>query len=423
MNPWLILILLIILVSFFLDFFISLLNLRALVPTLPDEFRDIYDEEEYDKSQRYTKATTSFSLISSSISTILTLLFLLLGGFGYLDTWARSFGFDQIVTGLIFTGGLALLSSAVSLPFSVYRTFVIEERFGFNRTTVKTFLLDMVKGSLLAIIIGAPLLSLILWFFINTGSYGWIYCWAGVVLFTLVLQFLAPVLIMPLFNKFYPLEEGELRDLILGYAKNENFKLQGIFTMDGSKRSSKLNAFFTGFGRFRKIVFFDTLVEKLKATEILAVLAHEMGHFKLRHIPKMMAASILQTGIMFYLLSLFLYNENIANAFGVAEVSVYSSLVFFGFLYTPISLLVSILFNILSRKHEYEADNYAARTTNRPEDLIEGLKRLSQANLSNLTPHPLMVFIHYSHPPVLERINNLRSLMNREAGNKDQQAT
>ncbi|MFW2366224.1 MAG: M48 family metallopeptidase, partial [Desulforhopalus sp.] len=270
MNPWLVLILLIIFISFFLEFFISLLNLRALVPTLPAEFREIYNEEEYDKSQRYTKATTSFSLIDSSFSTFLTVLFLLLGGFGYIDNFARSFGYGEIVTGLIFTGALALLSSAVSLPFSVYRTFVIEERFGFNRTTVKTFLLDLVKGTLLAIIIGAPLLSLILWFFINSGSYGWIYCWIGVVCFTLVLQFLAPVLIMPLFNKFYPLEEGELRDMILGYAQKQNFKLQGIFTMDGSKRSSKLNAFFTGFGRFRKIVFFDTLVEKLKPTEILA---------------------------------------------------------------------------------------------------------------------------------------------------------
>lgn len=409
MNPWLILILLIIFVSFFLEFFISLLNLRALIPTLPDEFRDIYDEEEYEKSQKYTQATTSFSMINSSISTLLMVLFLLFGGFGYIDSWARSFGQGEIVTGLIFIGALALLSSALSLPFSVYRTFVIEERFGFNRTTVKTFVLDIVKGSLLAILIGAPLLSLILWFFINTGSYGWVYCWAGVVCVTLVLQFLAPVLIMPLFNKFYPLEEGELRELILDYAKKQNFKLQGIFTMDGSKRSSKLNAFFTGFGRFRKIVFFDTLVEKLKPSEILAVLAHEMGHFKLKHIPKMMAASILQTGIMFYLLSLFLGNENIAHAFSVSQVSVYSSLVFFGFLYTPISMLVSILFNILSRKHEYEADNYAATTTDRPEELIEGLKRLSQANLSNLTPHPLMVFIHYSHPPVLDRIHNLRT--------------
>jgi STE24 endopeptidase len=213
---------------------------------------------------------------------------------------------------------------------------------------------------------------------------------------------------MPLFNKFSPLENGSLRDKILNYAEQEHFKLQGIFTMDGSKRSSKLNAFFTGFGRFRKIVFYDTLLEKLTESEIVAVLAHEMGHFKLGHIVKMLFASIIQTGIMFYLLSIFLENREISGAFFMAETSIYSSLIFFGFLYSPINLLVSILFNAFSRKNEFEADNYAARTTGSPEKLITSLKKLSQANLSNLTPHPLMVFVHYSHPPVLARIEKLR---------------
>jgi STE24 endopeptidase len=408
MNFWLLVILLILLTSYLLELVVSLLNIKALSPTLPKEFETTFNEQEYKNSQNYTRAGISLSLIESSFSIILTVLFLLYGGFNYVDILARSFGFGQIATGLLFTGGLGLLSFIAHLPFSLYSTFVIEERFGFNRTSFKTFILDIVKGALLAIVLGAPLLALILWFFINTGDYGWLYCWIGVVAFSIALQFLAPVLIMPLFNKFSPLENSSLRDKILNYEEQEHFKLQGIFTMDGSKRSSKLNAFFTGFGRFRKIVFYDTLLEKLTESEIVAVLAHEMGHFKLGHIVKMLFASIIQTGIMFYLLSIFLENREISGAFFMSETSIYSSLIFFGFLYSPINLLVSILFNAFSRKNEFEADNYAARTTGSPEKLITSLKKLSQANLSNLTPHPLMVFVHYSHPPVLARIEKLR---------------
>jgi STE24 endopeptidase len=408
MNSWLLVILVIFFSSYLLELTVSLLNINALTPSLPDEFKSTYNDQEYKDSQQYTRVTTSFSLVQNSVSTLLTILFLLYGGFNYIDVLARSFGFGEIVTGLLFTGGLALLSFISTLPFSIYSTFVIEERFGFNRTTVKTFTLDIIKGSVLAVVLGAPLLALILWFFINSGDYGWLYCWLGIVSFSIILQFLAPVLIMPLFNKFSPLEEGSLRNKILNYAEQEHFRLQGIFTMDGSKRSSKLNAFFTGFGKFKKIVFYDTLLEKLNEHEIVAVLAHEMGHFRLKHIFKMLVGSVLQTGFMFYLLSLFLGNTQLSEAFSMAETSIYSSLVFFGFLYSPINLLISISFNYFSRKNEFEADNYAARTTDSGQYLIEGLKKLSQANLSNLTPHPAMVFIHYSHPPVLSRIEQLR---------------
>jgi len=408
MNPWLLAVLLIIFTSYLLELIVSLLNIGALQPALPAEFSSIYDEKEYKNSQKYTRVTTTFSLVQNSVSTLLTVLFLLYGGFNYVDIWARNFGFQMIGTGLLFTGGLAFLSFIVSLPFSIYSTFVIEERFGFNRTSSKTFILDIVKGGLLAIVIGAPLLALVLWFFQHSGPYGWLYCWIGVVIFSTVLQFLAPVLIMPLFNKFSPLEESPLRDRILKYAEQQNFRLQGIFTMDGSKRSSKLNAFFTGFGKFRKIVFYDTLLDKLNESEIIAVLAHEMGHFKLKHIVKMLCASIAQTGIMFFLLSFFIGNSELSAAFGMKETSIYSSLVFFGFLYSPLSLLISILFNYFSRRNEFQADLYAAQSTGAPEALISGLKKLSQANLSNLTPHPLLVFLHYSHPPVLARVEKLR---------------
>lgn len=408
MNPWLLVILCIIFTSYLLDLTVSLLNIRALNPNLPKEFATTYNAQEYKKSQKYTKTTAFFSLFENSFSTIVTVTFLLYGGFNSVDVWARSFGFGEISTGLLFTGALGLLMFLVHLPFSMYATFVIEERFGFNRTSYKTFFFDILKAGLLAVLLGAPLLALILWFFLHSGAYGWLYCWLGVATFSVALQFLAPVLIMPLFNKFSPLEDGSLRQKILDYAAHEHFRIQGIFTMDGSKRSSKLNAFFTGFGKFRKIVFYDTLLDKLNEPEIIAVLAHEMGHCKLNHLVKILFASMIQTGFMFYFLSFFLNNSLLADAFFMTETSIYSSLVFFGFLYAPINLLVSMLFNFLSRMNEYAADTYAAETTGSPEWLITGLKKLSKANLSNLSPHPLMVFVHYSHPPVLARIEKLR---------------
>jgi len=410
MNAWLIFILFILIFSFLLEAVVSFLNLKSLNPTLPPEFADTYDQNKYDESQKYASVTIKFGLLENGYSTAITIIFLLYGGFNIIDNWARNFGYGEIITGLIFSGILVSLSFLSTLPFSIYSTFYIEERFGFNRTTIKTFILDILKGSLLALILGAPLLALLLWFFMSTGSYGWLFCWIGVSIFTLILQFLAPVLIMPLFNKFSPIEDGVLKRDILQYADKENFKIQGIYTMDGSKRSSKLNAFFTGFGSFRKIVFFDTLLEKLDPSEIIAVLAHEMGHFKLKHIIKMILGQTVQTGVMFYILSLFLGNKALSDAFGMQHMSIYSSLIFFGFIYSPVSMLISIIFNAISRKHEYDADRYAAETTANPEMLIEGLKKLSLANLSNLTPHPLHVFLHYSHPPVLMRIKKLQSL-------------
>jgi len=410
MNGYLLFILAVILISFILEGAVSLLNLRSLDPRLPVEFADVFDQKKYAQSQEYTRVTTWFGLLQNTIMTILTVLFILFGGFNWIDQVARSYSFDSIVTGLIFTGLLILISGAAGLPFSVYSTFVIEERFGFNKTTWTTFILDIAKSIILAILIGGPLLAFVLWFFETGGPLAWLYCWLVVVTFTIVLQFLAPVLIMPLFNKFTLLEEGELKQSITDYAEKEQFRMKGIYTMDGSKRSTKLNAFFTGFGRFRRIVFFDTLVEKLSTREIVAVLAHEMGHYKRKHIFKMMGASILQMGIMFYILSLFLNNEGLFAAFCMDHVSVYASLIFFGFLYSPISMFLGIVFNFFSRRHEYEADTYAAASTERPMDLISGLKKLSVTNLSNLTPHPLHVFLNYSHPPVLARIQAMQNL-------------
>ncbi len=414
MNTWFLTILLILLTSCILDVTASICNIRALSPDLPREFTDVYTSSEYRTSQDYTLSLSYLSIIQTSFSTLLTVLFILFDGFNRADIWARNLSENEILTGLLFIGSLISLSLFVGLPFSVYTTFVIEERFGFNRTTVKTFIFDILKGVFLVIFLGGPLLAIILWFFTHAGPHGWLFCWLGVVLFSLGLQFLAPILIMPMFNKFSPLEAGVLRNMIINYAQREQFTLQGIFTMDGSKRSSKANAFFTGFGKFKKIVFYDTLIDKLLADEILAVLAHEMGHFKLKHIPKNIIASILQIGVMFFFLSLTLKNQQLSLAFGMKDISVHASLVFFGFLYSPISLLVSILFHFISRQHEFAADKYAAETTGSTHDLIAGLKKLCSANRTNLTPHPFMVFLHYSHPPALERIERLKLFQARQ---------
>lgn len=407
MNSYLVFILAVIVSSFLIEAAVSLLNLRALDPRLPAEFSDVFDRERYARSQEYTRATTRFALIRETVTTLLTLLFLLLGGFNWADTIARFPGFGSIGTGLLFTGLILLLGGIAGLPFSLYSTFVIEERYGFNRTTAVTFALDLIKTLLLAIVIGAPLLASILWFFEESGSLAWFYCWLAAVAWIVLLQFLAPTFIMPLFNTFTPLPEGELKEQISAYARRQDFRIQGIFTMDGSKRSTRLNAFFTGFGRSRRIVFFDTLVEKLDPGEIVAVLAHEMGHYRLRHVFIMLAVAVGQTGIMFALLSRFINNEGLFAAFGMERLSVYASLLFFGFLYTPISLILGLMVNALSRRHEYRADAYAAATTGRPQDLINGLKKLSAANMANLTPHPLHVLLHASHPPVLARIRAL----------------
>ncbi len=408
MNLYLIFILSIIILSFLLDAFVNYLNIRNIQTSLPEEFKGWYDEDKYAKSQKYLKENTSFDMVSNTFMTFLTLLFILAGGFNFVDTIARGFGFGEIATGLIFAGILVFALQLIQIPFSAYETFVIEEKYGFNRTTPKTFLLDILKSWLLTAIIGGIILTVVLWFFLKTGSAAWLYCWMVVTFFQIFLMFIAPVVIMPLFNKFYPIEEGELKNKIEAFAEKQDFKLKGVFTMDGSKRSSKSNAFFTGFGRFRRVVLFDTLIEKHSTDELISVLAHEIGHYKKNHILQRLLISIASTGIMFYILSIFLKNPGLFEAFKMEHISVYASLVFFGFLYAPIEMIISLFTNILSRRNEFEADSFAVKTYKKPESMITSLKKLSVDNLSNLTPHPLMVFLSYSHPPVLQRIERIR---------------
>jgi STE24 endopeptidase len=413
MNNWLLIIVTILSCHYLLEMVVELLNRRTFQTPLPIAVQGVYDEKEYQNSIAYQFSKNTFFLLHSSIGFVVTVTFLICGGFGYVDNISRSFRLSEIPTGVIFAAIIALLSFLLSLPFSLYSTFVMEQRYGFNKTTPKTYLSDVCKGAFLLATFGGTLFAMIQWFFLTFPDFGWLYCWAGVVVFTFVLQFLSPAIIMPLFNTFTPLPDTPLRRKLLAYAEKEQFVTSGIFTMDGSKRSTKLNAFFVGFGRFRKIALFDTLLEKLEDDEILAVLAHEVGHFKLKHIWKFMLGSVLQMGILFYLLNIFLEYPAIVKAAGVSEPHVYSSLIFFGLLYAPISTFINIIFNYFSRNFEFAADTFSAMTAGNPSALCTALKKLSQANFSHLTPHPFKVFVSYTHPPLLQRLENLQRLTKR----------
>jgi len=411
MNPYALIILVTLLFEFILGWISDLLNLSLLSVDLPEVFGDVYDAEKYRKSQAYTRMNTKFGWITSSFDLAVMLLFWFSGGFDWLDRLVRSWGGHPILTGLAFIGILILFKTLLSLPFSAFGTFVIEEKFGFNKTSPKTFIMDLVKGLVLAVVLGGPLLAGLLALFQYAGRWAWLLCWIAATLFTLFVQFIAPTWIMPLFNKFTPLQEGELKEKILAYASAVRYPLKGVFVMDGSKRSEKSNAFFTGFGKNKRIALYDTLIAKHSAAEMVTILAHEIGHYKLRHIPKNMAIGILHSGVVFYLLSLFVRERGLFDAFFMTDVSIYAGFLFFGMLYAPIEFILSIVLHMLSRRHEIEADRFASETTRTPEAFIDALKKLTAHNLGNLNPHPVSVFLNYSHPPVMERIRRIRSAL------------
>ncbi len=410
LNIYAIIILATLITGYFLELIADFLNLKNLIPELPDEFKNIYNTETYKKSQEYTKVKTRYGILTSTFSLLVMIIFWFAGGFNYLDGIVSVWFDSTILRGLAYIGILMAANSVISLPFSIYSTFVIEEKFGFNKTTLKTFITDILKGLMLAVLLGGPILAGVIYIFESTGEYAWLYGWAAVTLFSLVVQFIAPTWIMPLFNKFKPLENEELKKAIFDYAAKVKFSLKNIYEMDGSKRSTKSNAFFTGFGKNKRIALFDTLVEKHTTNELVAVLAHEIGHYKKKHILKGMLISFIHTGIIFYLLSLFISEPGLYNAFYMDKPEIYTGLIFFGMLYSPVETILSVLMNIFSRKNEYEADRFAAESIDNKEDMINALKKLSGNNLSNLTPHPFYVFINYSHPPVLQRIENIKKL-------------
>ena len=409
MNIYIFIIPFILFFEYLLSFIVRTLNLMALDPKLPEEFKDTFDSDKYIKSQEYTRTNSKFSYVTSTFSLLITLIFIYGGIYNIIDQWLIGFLENKIIIGLLFFGLLTLITDIISLPFSFYSTFVIEEKFGFNKTTYATFFFDKIKGYFLMIIIGAPVLSVVLYFFETfPKEYSWIYAWALITIFSLIMQPIFNILIAPMFNKFTPMQEGPLLDKIKNYLQKVNFPVKKLEVMDGSKRSSHSNAYFSGLGKNKRIALFDTLLEQMDDDEIVAVIAHEVGHYKLKHIHSGIILSAIQSGIMFYILSLFLMDEMLFEAFYMDNISVYASLLFFSTLYTPISMLVGFLFSYISRKNEFAADAFSAKTSKLPDSLITGLKKMSKENLSNLTPHWLNVMLNYSHPPVIDRIIALR---------------
>ncbi|WP_417444275.1 M48 family metallopeptidase [Joostella sp.] len=397
----------ILIIDFIVDSILDTLNAKNFDNPIPEELTDVYDKEEYKKSQAYKKTNHKFSNISGLFSLCLTLGFFFFDGFEYVDNIARSISSNEIIIALVFFGIITFASDIITTPFSYYHTFIIEEKFGFNKTSKKTFFLDKIKGWLMIIVLGGGILSLIIWFYQISGANFWIYAWIMVAVFTVFINMFYSKIIVPLFNKQTPLEDGSLKTKIENYAAKVGFQLDNIFVIDGSKRSTKANAYFSGFGKQKRITLFDTLVNDLEEEEIVAVLAHEVGHYKKKHIIFNIIASIVLTGITLFILSLFINIPELSLAIGVNQPSFHAGLIAFGILYSPISEVTGLFMNLFSRKFEYQADDFA-KETYAGEPLVTSLKKLSKNSLSNLTPHPAYVYVHYSHPTLLQRLKNLR---------------
>ncbi|MBU2996527.1 M48 family metallopeptidase [Cellulophaga baltica] len=395
-------------IQFFTETILDYLNAKNYHKPVPEELNDVFDTEEYLKSQDYKKTNYRFALTTSTFSFTLTLLFLIFGGFGWVDQIARSYTDNNIVIALIFFGIIMIGSDIITTPFSYYSTFVIEEKFGFNKSTTKLFFMDKLKGWLMTTILGGIILTLIIWFFNWANSNFWIYTWAVIAVVSLLINLFYSKLIVPLFNKQTPLSDGTLKNKIESYAQKVGFELKNIFVIDGSKRSTKANAYFSGFGKEKRVTLYDTLINDLEEDEIVAVLAHEVGHYKRKHIIFNLISSILLTGFTLFILSLFINTPEVSLAIGVSKPSFHAALISFGILYSPISEFTGLIMNYISRKFEYQADDYA-KNTFAAMPLITSLKKLSKNSLSNLTPHPAYVFMHYSHPPLIARIKNLKA--------------
>jgi STE24 endopeptidase len=390
-----------------LDTVANRLNLRALKPELPAEFEGIYDREEYRRFLKYTAATANFERVEATWDLALLLGFWLLGGYDWLDRAVRSFHLGFIPAGLLYLGALILGQSLLGLPLEIYETFRIEERFGFNKTTPATFAGDQVKSLLLSVVLGGAVLALVLRILQRGGPAAWLVAWAMASALLILMVYAAPALILPLFNKMTPLEDGELRREIMACAGRLGFPLAEISVMDGSRRSTKANAFFTGIGGTKRVVLFDTLVRNHTTEELVAVLAHEIGHYKLRHILQHIVAAILNIGAFLFLAQWLIGWPGLYAAFGVRQPSIYAGLALFLVLYGPLSRVLGIVRAAQSRRHEFAADRFAAQATGLPHALGEALKKLSRNNLGNLAPHPLHVVLSHSHPPVLERVRAL----------------
>ena len=393
-----------IIIEYLLTSISSVLDIKNITPIIPLDFKKAYDGEKYVRSQEYLKARTRFGLFSSTFSLGLILIVIHSDVFGYLDQYVRLQTENYILQGLLFIGIIYFFQDIISLPFSLYNTFVIEQKFGFNKIKPGLFFIDKIKGYGIFIVLGSTVITPLLYFFHVYSEIGWLIAWSVLTVFMIAIQPLFVHVIAPMFNKFTPLEEGDLRKEIEKYTSKVDFPLVRIDIMDGSKRSAHSNAYFTGFGKSRRIAIFDTLVEKHSTKEIVSVVAHEVGHYKLKHILQGTIIGIIETGIMLFAFNLIMNDISLFNVFGVNQLSVHAGIVFFSMLYAPVSMLTSIVTTAISRKNEFEADKFSLDTTSDGQALISMLIGLSANNLSHLTPHPMKVFLSYSHPPVIDRI-------------------
>ena len=403
-NLYYLIIITAIIVEYLLSSVSSFLDIKNITPIIPQDFKKAYDEKKYVQSQEYLKARTRFGLFSSTFSLCLILIVIHSDIFGVLDQYVRIQTENYILQGLMFIGVIYIFQDIISLPFSLYNTFVIEQKFGFNKTTLGLFIIDKIKGYTIFIVLGSLVITPLLYFFHVYSEIGWLIAWIILTVFMIGIQPLFVHVIAPMFNKFIPLEEGELREEIEKYTGKVDFPLARIDIMDGSKRSAHSNAYFTGFGKSRRIAIFDTLVEKHSTKEIVSVVAHEVGHYKLKHVLQGTILGIIETGIMLFAFNLIMNDISLFHVFGANQLSVHAGIVFFSMFYAPVSMLTSIITTAISRKNEFEADKYSLDTTNDGQALISMLIGLSADNLSHLTPHPMKVFLSYSHPPVTDRI-------------------
>ena len=392
--------------GFLLERYLEHLNSRMWSEKMPAGLKGICDLEEYRKTRLYERDNRRLSFWSSSFNLAVILLMIILGGFAFLDTLVRSISDNTIVISLLFFAFIGIGSEILNIPFGWHDTFVIEKKYGFNTMTVRIFITDHLKSWFIALIVGIPVLALITWIYYRLGNGFWLYAWGFVTVFSVFINFFYSEWIVPLFNKQTPLIESPLRTKIEAYAARMGFRLKNIYVIDGSKRSTKANAYFSGFGSKKRIVLYDTLIKEMSDEEIVAVLAHEMGHYKKKHVIRRLVSSILLTGLMLFLFSLVVDNPALSGALGTGTSSFHIGLVVFGILYSPLSLVIGLAGNYLSRKNEFEADRYVRDTYN-PEYLASALKKLSVKNMSNLIPHPAYVFFHYSHPPLLARLAKL----------------
>lgn len=401
---WIILTFLIL--DFIFEQWLERLQYKSYDYPIPEDLADIYTAETVEKQKLYHKEHYRFGLKHDYIFFFLTLLIFSFQVPGKFDTWLRMYIENEFLLTLSFFAISGTLFFIIGLPFQYYETFVIEQKYGFNTTTLKTFITDNIKSIFLTIIIGVPLLWVIFSFYQSAGEYFWLYTWIIITAFSLFITFFYSKLIVPLFNKQSPLPDGELKESILNFCKQVNFPIKEIYVLDASKRSKKANAYFTGFGKNKRIVLFDTLIEQLTKEEIVAVLSHEIGHFKHKHILKSFVLNSLQIALTLYILSLFIHSNELSKALGSEIASFHLGIISFGILYSPISTVISIFFNYFSRKNENEADKYSAKHQ-QAVYLISALKKLASNNFSHLTPHSLYIKIHYSHPPIKDRIRLL----------------